>query len=96
MKLSRFRRRKSFPRVVINQSKEGYTARLQSRHLLLFWKTAETKQTFKEFDDVLVNLGVTYFEYIERNRKKLGYSRQVVRQKAGRFGKKVVRKSVGS
>jgi hypothetical protein len=81
-------------RVVIDHTKDGHTSRIDRRVWLFFWRTAETHETQREFDDVLVNLGVKYFTYLELNMKRLGISRQVMRSRAGKFGKKVARKSV--
>jgi hypothetical protein len=81
-------------RVVIDRSKDGHTSRIQKRVYLFFWKTQQVNETQKEFDDVLVSLGVAYFDYLGRNAKALGLSKQYLKARAAKFGKKVVRKSV--
>jgi hypothetical protein len=89
-----FRRWYAYPRVIITQSGKGHRSVLKRRFLIIFWKTVQVNDVYREFDDVLVNLGVTYFTYLEKYRKQFGISRQVFRSRTGRFGKKVVRKSV--
>jgi hypothetical protein len=89
-----FRRWYAYPRVIITQSGKGHRAVLKRRFLLIFWKTVQVNKTFKGFDEVLVDLGVTYFRYLDKYRRQLGMSRQVMRAKAGSFGKRVAKKAV--
>jgi hypothetical protein len=80
-----------FFRVVINQSKAGHTPCLQTRRWFFFWRTVQVNPTQREFDDVLVSLGVSYFDYLGRNMKRLGISKQHLKSRAGRFSKRVVK-----